>query len=428
MGGSIRGSRSPGARRAGIACSALVLAALAAPAAASGELIYVAPEDESSGFFCSESQPCGITVGINLAAGDDDEVLLAPGTYETTAELEVPSGAMNVTIRPRDPATRPVIDSTAGTVLQLTGPNATVRGFDIVHDSGPSPALFALSSSSRIRNMFSISNGDTPCQIGGGRITDSICISTSTNGRALRTSVGGAGTLSPIVRNVTLIATGINGTGIYASGSGAGGVVSMDVASSIVAGEGVDVETQAASGASVDVALAASNFESRAIDPGTTITDPATAGNQTEEPIFVGFGLEQSPDSPTVDAGIVDAETGTTDVYGDNRPQGFGNDIGADELPDTVAPQTTITKKPKRRTKSRRAKFAFESNEPTSDFVCKLDKGIFGGGEYESCGASVTLRSLSRGRHSISVRAVDSAGNIDPTPAKYRWKVRKRKR
>ena len=68
MRGSMQGSS--GTRgRLGAVFSTLALAALAVPAAASGEPIYVAPEDESSGFFCSESQPCGIAVGINLVAG-----------------------------------------------------------------------------------------------------------------------------------------------------------------------------------------------------------------------------------------------------------------------------------------------------------------------------------------------------------------------
>lgn len=29
-------------------------------------------------------------------------------------------------------------------------------------------------------------------------------------------------------------------------------------------------------------------------------------------------------------------------------------------------------------------------------------------------------------RHTFSVRAIDGAGNPDATPAKYRWKVRKK--
>ena len=407
--------------RLGTVCSTLVLAALAIPAAASGEAIYVAPEDESSGFFCSETQPCSIVVGINLAAGDDDEVLLAPGTYDISAELEVPAGASGVTIRPRDPGTRPVIDSTATIALQLSGGNATVSGIDLHHDNTGATGIFGLASGTRIRNVVSISNGDTPCQLSNGRITDSICLATGSAGRALRVSIG-AGDVTTIVRNATLIATGFNGAGIYASGSGAAAAVSLDVASSIVAGDGTDVETDTMSGASVDVGLAASNFESAIVDPGATVTPPGTGDNQTEDPIFTGFGLEQAPGSPTVDAGLVDAETGTTDVYGDARPQGFANDIGADELPDTVAPKTRITKKPKRRTRSPRAKFAFASNEPGAAFECKLDKAPF-----EACSSPLKLKKLKPRRHKISVRAVDTAGNADTTPASYRWTVRKRR-
>ena len=404
-------------RRVGTLCSTLALAALAVPAAASGDPIYVAPEDESSGFFCSQSQPCGIAVGINLAAGDDDEVLLAPGSYETSAELEVPNGSTNVTIRPRDAGTRPVIVSTASPALQLSGAGATVEGIDISHDSPGGTGLFGLASS-QINNVVSISNGDTPCQMANGRMTDTICIATGTSGRAMRVSLTG-GSATTTIRNATLFATGNNGTGIYASATDSDASVSLDVASTIAVGDGFDVETETGSGGSVDVDLAASNFETRAVDAGATVTAPTNADNQTEEPIFVGFGLEQSPDSPTVDAGLVDDQTGDTDVYGDARPQGFGNDIGADELPDTVAPTTKVKKKPKRRTRSTRAKFVFVSNEPGAGFECKLDKG-----GYEKCSSPLKLKKLKPRRHRLSVRAVDTAGNVDATPAKHRWTVK----
>ena len=39
--------------------------ALCAPAAASARLIYVAPDDESAGFLCTEAQPCALAIGIN---------------------------------------------------------------------------------------------------------------------------------------------------------------------------------------------------------------------------------------------------------------------------------------------------------------------------------------------------------------------------
>jgi hypothetical protein len=33
---------------------------------------------------------------------------------------------------------------------------------------------------------------------------------------------------------------------------------------------------------------------------------------------------------------------------------------------------------------------------------------------------------VKRGRHTFSVRAEDAAGNVDPSRAKYSWKVRKK--
>jgi len=54
-------------------------------------------------------------------------------------------------------------------------------------------------------------------------------------------------------------------------------------------------------------------------------------------------------------------------------------------------------------------------------FECKLDKKA-----YKPCDASYKRR-VKRGKHTFLVRAVDGAGNVDPTPAKRSWKV-KRKR
>ena len=218
--GDVRGSmQGSGATRGrfGAVCSALAFAVLAIPAAASGDLIYVAPDDQSSGFFCSESQPCALVVGINLVADDGDEVLLAPDIYETSDELEVPATATGVTIRPRDPGTRAWINSTATTALQLSGGNATVRRISLTQNHPGGTGIFGLASGSRIENVVSISNGDTPCQIASGTIRDSICLAGGPSGRALRVSLGG-GTANATIRNATLAAPNTGGTGIYASG------------------------------------------------------------------------------------------------------------------------------------------------------------------------------------------------------------------
>ena len=95
---------------------------------------------------------------------------------------------------------------------------------------------------------------------------------------------------------------------------------------------------------------------------------------------------------------------------------------------DTAAPVTTITRRPKRRMKtrekSRKVKVSFRSDAGSS-FECRLDKAAF-----ERCGSPYRVRAKSRpGRgklHAISVRATDQAGNVaDPVTILFRV-IRKR--
>jgi hypothetical protein len=88
--------------------------------------------------------------------------------------------------------------------------------------------------------------------------------------------------------------------------------------------------------------------------------------------------------------------------------------------PDTDPPETTITKGPKKKTKKRKAKFKFASDEAGSTFECKLDKKSF-----QLCDPVEKLK-VKRRKHTIRVRATDDAGNTDPTPAKRKWKVKKK--
>jgi hypothetical protein len=99
----------------------------------------------------------------------------------------------------------------------------------------------------------------------------------------------------------------------------------------------------------------------------------------------------------------------------------FAREVPVTAAADTDPPETTITKKPKRRTRKRRAKFKFESDEPGSTFECKLDKKGF-----KPCGPPFKKK-VKRGKHKFKVRAIDPAGNVDSTPAKRKWKVMKKK-
>jgi uncharacterized delta-60 repeat protein len=87
---------------------------------------------------------------------------------------------------------------------------------------------------------------------------------------------------------------------------------------------------------------------------------------------------------------------------------------------ETVAPDTTITKRPRRRTTKRKVTFAFASNEAGSSFDCSLDGALF-----EQCTSPVKER-LSRGKHTFQVQATDMAENLDPEPAEAKFKIIRR--
>ena len=79
---------------------------------------------------------------------------------------------------------------------------------------------------------------------------------------------------------------------------------------------------------------------------------------------------------------------------------------------DTLAPETTITFGPSSLTTNPVA-FIFTSSQPLgTTFQCRLD-----GGSFAACSSPKTFSGLAPGSHTFRVRAIDAAGNIDPTPA-----------
>ncbi len=87
--------------------------------------------------------------------------------------------------------------------------------------------------------------------------------------------------------------------------------------------------------------------------------------------------------------------------------------------PDVTAPQTSFLRKPRARTSSHKATFAFESSEAGSTFQCKLDRG-----SWKACSSPKRLKRLKPGKHTFRVRAKDAVGNVDQTPAKRVWRIK----
>jgi Right handed beta helix region/Bacterial TSP3 repeat len=85
---------------------------------------------------------------------------------------------------------------------------------------------------------------------------------------------------------------------------------------------------------------------------------------------------------------------------------------------DTTAPNTTISSGPSGTTTSMSASLGFGSNESRSTFQCSLDSGI-----WSACTSPKTYSGLVVGSHTFSVKATDTAGNVDATPATRSWTV-----
>ena len=89
--------------------------------------------------------------------------------------------------------------------------------------------------------------------------------------------------------------------------------------------------------------------------------------------------------------------------------------------PDTTPPDTEITSGPPAQTSNSRPGFAFASAEQfLAGFECRLDGAAFGActgaGEH-------TASPLADGAHAFEVRALDTAGNPDPSPAAHPFVV-----
>jgi hypothetical protein len=146
---------------------------------------------------------------------------------------------------------------------------------------------------------------------------------------------------------------------------------------------------------------------------------PADRGNRT---VLVRRAAEGA-----VPAG---ARTITVTLTGTHAPSAFVDAAYADRMglfltapppppatADTTPPQTTIEKAPKNKGRSATAKYEFASSEPGSTFECAFDSKRF-----KPCQARAKFKRLDRGKHKLSVRATDPAGNTDPTPATDRFK------
>ncbi len=93
---------------------------------------------------------------------------------------------------------------------------------------------------------------------------------------------------------------------------------------------------------------------------------------------------------------------------------------------DTLAPDSSISKGPKKKLKTKKSKvkvkFQFGSSDDDAGFECQLDKAAFA-----PCSGTFTAK-VKKGKHTFSVRASDAVGNVDQSPATRSFTVKRKKK
>lgn len=331
---------------------AVVGVLLVAPPASAATARYASPTGDNATSNCTAAEPpCSLRRAIETVAGPGEEVVVTPGTYNLTAQLNV---GQNVYIHGQDGQPRPRVVSTAPILfsfskyaggarlssLQLEAPGQVVDTTRLVDDSAPAIAdhLVVLAgpgaSGSAAANMA-----------GGWTLQDSVVRTEATNGIAVNTFTG-----SVRVTNVTAIASDAGGVGLVADDVVSGicvppfGVDSHAV-NVIARGGAYDLKMnfKCAGGQSLDISF--SNFRRDKVfaDPAGRHYDD-DGGNQDADPLFAApaaLDFHELAGSPTIDAGGRTSSLGATDLDGEQRVQGAAPDIGADETSNPPPRDTT---------------------------------------------------------------------------------------
>ena len=407
-----------------LAVPALVVGALVAQAglaspARAATVRYAAPG--GTGTSCSATAPCSLETAINSAASGN-EIVISPGTYTTATSLS--RNVSNLNIHGATGQPRPVINSSAGRAIDigLSGNGTRIADLTIVHTGG-GYGLNVFAKSTQIQRVSVWSLGAVACSPGiSGLMRDSLCVTSAPGGIAVDDSWSGDnGVLN--LRNVTAIATGPSSFGIRADANGNNSGLVVDARNVIASGTTADVRsTEIGDSSESFVQLRTSNYDSIQEQGGGDVTTAGTSTNQTAAPIYLDTTtFRQAPGSPTIDKGATYTDNGTVDLDGDPRLSGAATDIGADEL-DITPPDTRFLYTPKGKLHKRKATFVFAATEPVT-FTCKVNKK-----KAKPCASPFKVKVKRHGKHKITITARDAVGNVDPTPAVFKWKYKKHKK
>ena len=132
---------------------------------------------------------------------------------------------------------------------------------------------------------------------------------------------------------------------------------------------------------------------------------------------YYGEGSAATLASPGIAVGVGDD---TTTTYYARATDAAANPSGCTAssvtyIEDSTAPQTTADATP---SATGATVFTFSASEAGARFECRIDLG-----EFASCASPYMPGALLAGTHTFEVRAIDSAGNTDPTAAGRQFTV-----
>ena len=304
---------------------ALLIALVAAPSAQAATR-YATPG--GGGSTCDAASPCAVADAISGAAAGDD-VVLAPGDYAVTATLRA-AAAITVEGTPGQPRPRLLGDASLdGDTLALPS-GGTARHLEI-HGAGPSGAALRLHAAT----------GE-----------DLVLVSTSDSGAAAIVRGSQAGTL---LRNALAICQDCGDAAVSFRDDQDEGDATAAGVTAVATGKGSAVSSTLENGTAtlVDVALSGArrdvksgshihaSFSAYDADRSSGVVDD---GGNVGSPVFVNPAAgdyHEAAGSPTIDAGVVDARTGATDL--DGTPRDSKPDIGAYETTAGTAPPAAGT-------------------------------------------------------------------------------------
>ena len=413
--------------RSGVVVAAVAgLTALALASPALGAQRFASPTGTGPAATCPQADPCDLDTAVeNAAVVDGDEVIVTPGSY-TVARLDIVDA---ISLHGQNLQPIPTINTTNATFSVNVNDAATLSDLKIEAPSSSGLAV-GVNASGAVVERVSVHDtavGGLACPVTESVvIRDSVCWASATNGIGVGANISTGPVLETIrLRNLTAVGASAG----IAYHLGPGGNFLVDAKNVVADGPSVDIRASTVQASdSIVITLANSNYATeQESGPGTaTVTDPGTGTNQTTAPTFVnaaGGDFHQTAGSPTIDAGATDGFTGTGDFDGDFRNlEGDGvcptaPDIGADEFIgsgpiDCDPPESSINGGPTGATSDTTPTFDLVSDELGSTFECRVDSDPF-----VSCTTPHTTAALGDGAHTFEMRATDTAGNTDPTPA-----------